>query len=147
MQNKRDIQKRILTFVFITFALNFIFQILIFFLKPAPLGRKYYDFGTFWSPGIAALITCYLSRKSLDELGWTRGDWRYYLGAYIIPLIYSLVAYIATWILGLGAFYNADFVQTTAKNFGWTFLPDGVVIALYVLFQRPTVYCKTFYLH
>lgn len=135
MQNKRDIQKWILIFVFITFALNFIFQILIFFLKPAPLGRKYYDFGTFWSPGIAALITCYLSRKSLDELGWKRGDWRYYLGAYIIPLIYSLVAYLATWILGLGAFYNADFVQTTAKNFGWTFLPDGVVIALYVLFS------------
>ncbi len=135
MQDKRAIQRRIVTFVFITFLLNSIFQLLIYFLKPTSVGREYYDMGTFWSPGSAALITCYLERKSLAELGWNWGNWRYYLGSYTIPLIYSLVAYMATWISGLGAFFNTDFVQATAKSFGWNFLPDGLVIVFYVLFS------------
>lgn len=34
----------------------------------------------------------------------------------------------------MGAFFNADYVQSIANNFGWGTLPSGVVIALYVLF-------------
>lgn len=89
MQNSRAIQRQIVTFLFITFALNSIFQLLIFFLKPTSVGREYYDIGTFWSPGCAALITSCLYRKSLAELGWSWENVRYHLWSYVIPLIYS----------------------------------------------------------
>jgi hypothetical protein len=86
-----------------------------------------------WSPGIGALIASCLYRKNLAEFGWNWGGTRYYLWSYLIPFFYTSIAYLATYLLGLGSFFDNASVQEIAQRFGWEALPTGIVITLYVL--------------
>jgi membrane protease YdiL (CAAX protease family) len=85
-----------------------------------------------WCPGIAALLTCRLLGRPLASLGW-RWDWRYQKAAYLIPIAYAAVAYVAVWISGLGAFPNREFLGQVAERFGWVGAPLWLVLAGYVL--------------
>jgi membrane protease YdiL (CAAX protease family) len=132
---KQQQARKIITFLLITFVLTSIFELLILFFAPNPLGKEYYVLGIVWSPGIAALITSYLYDKNVAEFGWGWGTFRYYRWSYVTPLLYCSVAYLVIWSLGLGSFFNIDSVQGIANNFGWQALPSGIVIALYVIFS------------
>jgi len=132
--NKKQFHK-IITFLVITFVFTSIFELLIVFFNPTPLGKEKYVLGIVWSPGIAALLVSRLYRKNLAEFGWHWGIPRYHLWSYVIPFLYTTVAYLATWFSGLGAFYNAESVQKIAKDYGWTTLPPSLVITLYAVFS------------
>ena len=57
-----------------------------------------------WAPGVAAMLTMIIHRRSLRELGWRLGKVKYLLVAYLLPLGYSAVVYVPTWALVQGAF-------------------------------------------
>lgn len=133
MEDVKAIRKRIITFILITFVLSSIFYFLIISAGTLRAGWGHFTMGLMWCPGIAALITQFIYKRKLSELGWGWGKTRFQIMSYAIPFLYTLVAYLLVWTIGLGGFYNKDFVADIAKGFGWESLPSGVVILLYLL--------------
>ncbi len=127
--------RKILIFLVLTFSLSSIFELLVLLLNPSSLGKEYYILGICWSPGIAALITSNLYHKNLAELGWNWGISRYHLWSYVTPLLYSLVAYLATWFFGLGSFSNTNSLREITKNFAGNTLSVKPIISLYLAFS------------
>ena len=55
-----------------------------------------------WVPGVAGLITTFAYQRNLRGMGWGLGSSKYYLLAYLLPILYATIAYGAVWLLGLG---------------------------------------------
>jgi hypothetical protein len=55
-----------------------------------------------WSPGLAAIATALLYRRSLRGFGWRLGPLRYLRLAYLLPVLYAGLAYAVVWATGLG---------------------------------------------
>ncbi|MET0995748.1 MAG: hypothetical protein ABWY20_17460 [Mycobacterium sp.] len=87
-----------------------------------------YIFGGMWMPAVSALLTCRILRRPFGTLGLGTWNWRYVLIGYLIPIVYCLVASLATWLLGFGGVPNNEFVRTTAETLGLTGTSDWVVI-------------------
>jgi uncharacterized protein len=100
------------------------------FLEPSAPGRWLsYSAAFMWCPGLAALLTLLILRRSLRGLGWSWGGVRYYLIAYALPLAFCLPVYLAVWWLGLGAFDAGSFEAYRSR----TGLPSGLVGSLGVI--------------
>lgn len=102
MNDLTRVHKEILTFLILTFALSSVWYYLIISSGSLSTGGGWYPVALMWCPGIAALITTLIYRKSLGGLGWGWGRTRYQLSAYLLPIGYGLVVYGAVWLLGLG---------------------------------------------
>jgi membrane protease YdiL (CAAX protease family) len=75
------------------------------------------------SVGVAAIATCVIRKRSLSTLGWSWGDWKYQWMSYLIPLGIIFVAYLTIWLLGLGDWYNTEFVESQKNQYnlsGWS---------------------------
>lgn len=59
---------------------------------------------TMWSPGIAAIITSLVMRRSLRGFGWAPRRPKLLALAYVLPLLYALPVYLIAWLSGLGTF-------------------------------------------
>jgi len=55
-----------------------------------------------WMPGVAGLITTFIYQRNLRGMGWKLGKVKYYLLAYLLPVLYAGIAYGAVWLIGLG---------------------------------------------
>jgi membrane protease YdiL (CAAX protease family) len=133
MNEIKETRKRIVTFLILTLALSAIFYFLIISAGTLGAGWGFYTMGLMWCPGMAAILTQFIYKRKLSELGWGWGKTRYQVMSYVTPLLYALVAYLIVWISGLGGFYNRGFVAGVAKGFGWEKVPQGLVILFYVL--------------
>lgn len=89
--------------------------------------------GVVWSPALAAVVTVLLFRDDIGALGWRWCSWRYIRWALIIPVLYVVPAYLVVWVLGLGGFYNVDFVGTVTRNYGFSGVPTGAGFVGYLL--------------
>lgn len=99
-ESKKHIQKKIVTFILLTFAISSIFYYVMISTGTAQnVGGLW-----MWSPGIAAIISQLLFRGRLRDLGWRLGEVKYLLLGYATPLLYALVIYAAVWVTGLGGF-------------------------------------------
>ena len=58
--------------------------------------------GVMWSPGIAAVLTCVILKRSIASLPWNWGEWRWNWYAWFLPVAYGLAIYLPVWIFGLG---------------------------------------------
>ena len=134
MQNQVENRiKPIALFLLITFLLSSIFYYLIIDAGTLAAGGGIYVLGLMWCPGIAALFTLVILKRSLKELGWKWGKTKYQIQSYFIPIIYALVAYLIIWGLGWGKFYNEEFVTVISNSLGLKELDDTLIIAIYVL--------------
>lgn len=68
-----------------------------------------------WSPGIAAILAAVICRRSLKGFGWLPGKPQYLLLGYFIPILYSLAAYAAVWVTGIGGVPNQEFLGHLQK--------------------------------
>lgn len=127
------INRPVITFLFITFALSSIFYFLIIHTGKLRSGFDMYVTGLMWTPGISALITSLILGRKISELGWQWGKTKYQLRSYLVPLLYTFIAYIIIWSFGWGGFYNEEFISQVATSFGWTQLPSGLIIVLYFI--------------
>ncbi len=100
MDAKKNIQKKIITFLLLTFAIS---SVSYYFMISRGSAR---DVGMawMWSPGIAAVITQVLFRGKLRDFGWRPGEVKYLLLGYGVPLAYSSAIYLLVWITGFGGF-------------------------------------------
>jgi membrane protease YdiL (CAAX protease family) len=76
-------------------------------------------FALMWCPATAAVVASLLTGRSLREIGW-RWSGRWALLGLVVPIAYALVAYGATWVLGLGAVPNQAFLTRLVSRFGGT---------------------------
>ncbi|HEY7112603.1 MAG TPA: type II CAAX endopeptidase family protein [Thermoanaerobaculia bacterium] len=128
MSPEASVGRRVGTYLVLTFAFSFVFYFLIIRAGNLGAGGGLFVAGLMWSPAAAAIVASLLTRRRLSEIGW-RWSWPYAGAAYVIPVLYGLAAYGATWALGLGAFPNRSFVATLMKT-GET---SATTIARYVL--------------
>src|SRR6185312_13947644 len=123
--------KAIMTFLLITLALSSIFYFLIIRAGKLESGHGLFVLGLMWCPGVAALISLKILNRKLAGIGWRWGKTRYQLWSFLVPLLYTLIAYLIIWIAGWGAFYNNDFVSQIAKKFGWENMPVTTIMLLF----------------
>ncbi|MEO1623558.1 MAG: CPBP family intramembrane glutamic endopeptidase [Bacteroidota bacterium] len=123
----------VMTFLLLLFGLSGIFYWLIIGADASSGGAGLYSLGLMWCPGIAAIATLLINRRSLKELGWTWGKTSYQWRSYLIPFLYTAIAYLVIWIMGWGRFYNEETVEKLSGMFGAEAMSDEMVIALYVL--------------
>ncbi len=136
MQNRSEHKfKAIVLFLSITLALSSIFYFLIIDSGTLAAGNGLYALGLMWCPGISALITMRLLKRSLKEFGWKWGKTKYQIRSYLIPIIYALIAYVIVWTFSWGKFYDSEFVAKISDSLGLVELDDKLVIALYVLLE------------
>lgn len=102
MNDQTKPKSEILTFLILTFALSSVWYYLIISAGSLRTGGGWYPVALMWCPGVAALATSLIYRKSLRGLGWGWGKSRYQLSAYLLPVGYGLVVYGAVWLLDFG---------------------------------------------
>ena len=134
METKKFILKKIGTYLLLTFGLSSIFYYLIISSGSLRAGGFLYVLGLMWSPGTAGMLTQLMYQKNLRGLGWGWGKTKYQLWSYFIPLLYAAAAYGVVWLSGLGGFYNHEFIEKTAAQFGLQSFSRSSIIAMYVGF-------------
>lgn len=83
--------------------------------------------------GLAAVLTCLITRTSLRGLGWHWGSWKFQSLGYFLPLGYIAAAYGVIWMSGVGTWYDAAFVLERKDSYnlgGWS---DSAIILLHFL--------------
>ena len=58
--------------------------------------------GVMWSPGIAAILTCWLIKRPVRSLPWAWAPWRWNVLVWMMPVAYGLAIYLPVWIGGWG---------------------------------------------
>ncbi len=67
--------------------------------------------------GVATILTCLIRKRSLANLGWTWGSWKYQWMSYLLPLVIVFVAYLIIWVAGFGGWYNSEFVLQQMQDY------------------------------
>lgn len=101
--NNNDAIRRIVTFVILVFAFSTPFYVLV--VSHGGLQAEagaLYVIPLMWMPAVAGIITTLIFQRNLRGMGWGLGKTKYYLIAYMTPVLYAGVAYAAIWLLGLG---------------------------------------------
>lgn len=83
-------------------------------------GRGAYAVGSMWGPGIAALLTCWISGQPIASLGWKWGRTRWQALSYLFPMVACFVAYGLVYTSGLGGFPNSETIAGLRKSLAWT---------------------------
>lgn len=92
-----------------------------------------YMFAYMWSPALAALTVCLISRRpcrTLDLTSW--GSFRSLLASMVLPFVYGLLAYVVIWSIGWGTF-NSEQFDVVIKKMGLTSWPVPVAGLFYLV--------------
>lgn len=95
--------------------------------------RRYYMGWLMWSPGLAALATCKLRGLSFSGLGWCWPAGKWIALAYVLPIVYGLIAYAIIWGSGFGGLPDAKFIKEVSYFLGLKDWSQGAIIAFGVL--------------
>jgi len=85
------------------------------------------------SVGLAAIVTCLLTRRDLRALGWHWGSWKIQWLSYLLPLCYAALAYGVIWVVGFANWYDVSFVQEQKENYNLAGWSDVGIIGLHFL--------------
>lgn len=69
----------------------------------------------------------------MSNLAWKWGENKYITWSYLVPMLYSLLAYLIIWFVGWGRFYDHKFVSDAAASLGWGKLPHSAIIPLFFI--------------
>ena len=126
---RRQVWTTIFIFLAIVTGLSAIFHLAIVNLMPTSL----YVGPLMWSPAVAALLTLRVRRRAISSLPWQWGKWRYNRHAFMVPILYVLVAYALIWTLGLGGVPNEDTLTGWAESAGLEGISSSTLIVIMVL--------------
>lgn len=104
---KKQIPKKIVTFVLITFAISSI----SYYIMISTGSTRDVVLIWMWSPAIAAILTQLVFRDSIRDFGWCPGKIKYLLLGSATPLLYASVIYVIAWTTGLGGFRMPSAIQ------------------------------------
>jgi len=117
--------KKIVTFVFLTFALSAVPLAVIITAGSMRAAGTIWVILVAWSPGVAAIITQLLFHRSLRGLGWGWGKTKYQALGYLVPLAYTSVTYALVWLFGLGGI--SDRLPTGTMRFLLIFILGPII--------------------
>jgi membrane protease YdiL (CAAX protease family) len=80
--------------------------------------KRHYMVLLMWTPGLGALIACKVAGIPLSSLGWGWGKARWQAAAYLVPLLYGLIAYGILWGAGLGTAVDPKFIEEAGYHLG-----------------------------
>lgn len=80
-----------------------------------------------WTPGIAALITSLITKRSLKLMGWSFSPKWITLG-WSIPILYAAISYGLVWVAGLGGVPNPTFLERARLTLGMPHNSNWLVI-------------------
>lgn len=123
-------------YLMLTAAISSIFYPLI--VGGSPGGGSSYVAGLMWSPAFAAFFTIIILKLDWRSLGLGWGGGRAAGMSIAIPLVYSSLAYLMVWILGLGSFPDFEAISSTAEKIGWTITNPLLFLPLYFVFLLAT---------
>jgi membrane protease YdiL (CAAX protease family) len=126
---RREAWTTISIFLAIVTGLSAVFHLAIVNLKPTSL----YVGPLMWSPAVAALLTLRIRGRAISSLPWKWGEWRINRNAFIVPIVYVLVAYVLIWTLGLGGVPNEDTLTGWARSAGLEGISTSTLIVIMVL--------------
>lgn len=111
---RKEAWKSILLFLAIVAVLSSLFHLAIVNLYPSSI----YIGALMWCPALAAIITMKINGRPISSLDWNWGSWKYIRLSYLVPALYTLIAYSLIWIFGLGGLADQQQVLDWAKELG-----------------------------
>ena len=124
---------RIRTFLMLTFTFSAAFYALMIVSGHVGGGAGRYATGIMWCPGLAALVTCRIHAIRIAVLGWHWAGVRYQAASYLLPAVYTLVAYAVIWGTDLGSFPNPTFLRESVAAVGIDAMPVWAAVTLMVV--------------
>ena len=94
--------KKIITYIVLTFLLSSIGYYLIIHSRALGLNPFIVMFYLMWCPALSGMITLAIYDRSLASIGWRSGKIRWLGAAYLLPILYTGLAYGIIWIFGFG---------------------------------------------
>lgn len=91
--------------------------------------RRYYVAFLMWTPGLAVFAGARLGFITLNKLGWRWPSGRWIILAYLLPVLYGLIAYAIIWGGGFGGLLDAKFIQEVSYFLGLDGWSEGATIA------------------
>lgn len=129
--SKPQSKKAIGIYLLLTLLLSAVVWALTLNSGPGRVGERMFGYAIMWCPALATYFTCKIMKFEISGLAWHWGKSKYMVWCYLIPLIYSLIAYLIIWFTGWGGFYNKEFITGTAQALGWSKLSDGFFIVAF----------------
>lgn len=86
-----------------------------------------------WSPAVAAFLTLRIRGRAISSLPWRWGKWKDNYHAFMVPVLYVLIAYTLIWVLGLGGVPNAETLTGWANSAGLEGISTRTLIVIMVL--------------
>jgi uncharacterized protein len=124
----RPLAKQILTFLLLVFAFSSLPYFLVIHSKHLGVGNGLVVSMLMWCPAFAAFATCAWLKIDLATLGWNWRPARYEAWAYVIPILYALPVYIATWLAVSGSLDFSRFAVPLGKAFGFPDSPRAAAL-------------------
>lgn len=129
----------VLSFLLLTLGFSAVFYFLMRGGEARGGIMRYYVTGVMWCPALAALIVQRQVGAGADALGWRFGEMRWWIGAYLVPVLYGLVAYSIIWLSGLGGFPEPAFLADNAKMVGLPVSPFVASLLMVAVLAGPGV--------
>ncbi len=126
----RDGQKQIVLFLLLAFLFSSLPYYVIIHAGHLGAGGGLMVTLLMWCPGFAAFATCKMLHIDLVSLGWSWRPSRYVAWAYLIPILYALPVYVATWIFVRGSWAFPAFAKQIGASLGF---PGGPRTATFLL--------------
>ena len=121
--------KKILVFLLLTLMFSSVFYYLII----SAGSFHTYSLELMWCPGLAALLTQLIFRRSLGGLGWRLGKASYLLVSYGLPVLYGGLVYGIVWLTGLGTFIPDEMAKQVAAQLNIQIHSSGGFLIVYGL--------------
>lgn len=131
--NRKYSSKKVITFLSLAFLISMTIDLPFILFKPTGEFYRLLITASMWGPAIAALVTQRIYGENFRNFGWGWPTSTLLANSFLVPVGYSLVAYLLIWSTGVGTFYNAEFVNDAASSIGISGLSAGGVILIYVL--------------
>jgi uncharacterized protein len=122
--------QQILAFLLLVFAFSSLPYFLMIHTGHIGAGNGMVVALLMWCPGFAAFASCAIFKIDLATLGWKWRPSRYPAWAYMIPFLYALPVYVATWIAIRGSFAFQAFAAERASAFGFPGWPRSTTLLL-----------------
>lgn len=126
----RPLARQILVYLALVFAFSCVPYYFMIHTGHIGAGQGMIVMLVMWCPAFAALATCRLLGIDLATLGWNWRPVKYQVWAYLLPILYALPVYVATWALVPGSFAFSAFAAPFAESFGWPNSPRAAALLL-----------------
>jgi len=128
----RPLAKQILTYIALVFAFSSLPYYFMIHTGHIGAGNGLVVSLVMWCPAFAAFAACRLFGIDLATLGWNWRPARYQAWAYVLPVLYALPVYIATWVTIRGSFAFSAFAAPWGTAFGFPEWPRATALLLAV---------------